>query len=260
MQAASPADDDDLEVVVLFTDVDVRQRVRAGLARHDYRVAQPERLVEWVQSRRPRVLVVTGDDTQADRARVAVTRAAPEAALVVLTDQPTPARYRELLRTCTAVLPVSATHEDVAVAVAGAWRELSCLPISAVRSLAEKDSGPPSSPRVAIPPRDVAWLRALADGATVAGVARSAGYSPREMYRLLGALYARLGTTNRTEALLCADRLGLLAPALGNNGELVVGPVTAGSAAPTPLPTGAAAAGRSGPQARAPQRGRGGRP
>ena len=59
--------------------------------------------------------------------------------------------------------------------------------------------------------RDVAWLRALADGVTVASLARASGYSQREMYRLLSALYARLGVDSRTEALLRADRAGLLA-------------------------------------------------
>jgi len=44
----------------------------------------------------------------------------------------------------------------------------------------------------------------------VTSLARSSGYSEREMYRLLSALYARLGVTTRTEALLRADRWGLL--------------------------------------------------
>jgi DNA-binding CsgD family transcriptional regulator len=53
-------------------------------------------------------------------------------------------------------------------------------------------------------------LRHLADSGTVASLARTVGYSEREMYRLLGGVYARLGASNRTEALLLAERWGLL--------------------------------------------------
>jgi DNA-binding NarL/FixJ family response regulator len=57
-----------------------------------------------------------------------------------------------------------------------------------------------------------AWLRYLAGSGTVTGLARASGYSEREMYRLLGALYRRLGAANRTEALLLAERWGMLQP------------------------------------------------
>jgi DNA-binding NarL/FixJ family response regulator len=217
-----PVTVDDPEVVVLFSDAEARARVRDGLRRQHVRVAQPERLMDWVTARRPHVVLVTGDDELAGRARAAVARAAPEAASVVLVDDPTPARYRELLSTCTAVLPRSAPEEHVAVAVAGAWRALSCLPTHAVRSLTA-DPGTVGG-EVTLAPREVDWLRALADGATVAGLARAVGYSPREMYRLLAGAYARLGTTSRTDALLRADRIGLLSSARPTDAERSVAP------------------------------------
>jgi DNA-binding NarL/FixJ family response regulator len=55
-----------------------------------------------------------------------------------------------------------------------------------------------------------AWLRRLAAGGTVAGLARGCGYSEREMYRRLSDMYSRLGARTRTEALLLAERFGLL--------------------------------------------------
>lgn len=196
------------EILVLMTDRDLRLRVTSALERRRYQVARPERLLEWVAARRPHVLLVTDDGERAAQAREAVTRAAPEAASVVLIDQPTPEKYRTLLATCTAVLPASSSESDVAVAVAGAWRALSCLPVSAARALSGGSNG--QAP-VALSARDVLWLRALADGVTVGSLARTAGYSQREMYRLLAALYSRLGASSRTEALLRADRAGLLA-------------------------------------------------
>lgn len=54
------------------------------------------------------------------------------------------------------------------------------------------------------------WLRWLGTGGTVATLAASACYSEREMYRLLRALYTRMGAGGRTEALLQAERWGLL--------------------------------------------------
>lgn len=55
-----------------------------------------------------------------------------------------------------------------------------------------------------------ARIRALAAGSTVAQLAADSGYSEREMFRILGDLYARLGVKNRTEAILWASRHGLL--------------------------------------------------
>ena len=68
--------------------------------------------------------------------------------------------------------------------------------------------GHPAAPSLTVV--EQAWLRRLATGGTVAGLARSCGYSEREMYRRLSAVYQRLGARTRTEALLLAERIGLL--------------------------------------------------
>jgi DNA-binding NarL/FixJ family response regulator len=51
---------------------------------------------------------------------------------------------------------------------------------------------------------EIGWLRRLADGVTVAQLAEQVGYSERMMFRLLAALYKRLGAGNRTKALMRA--------------------------------------------------------
>lgn len=56
------------------------------------------------------------------------------------------------------------------------------------------------------------WLGDLARGATVVQLADDFGYSERAMFRRLHELYTRLGVSNRTEALVTAQRLGLLTP------------------------------------------------
>ena len=62
----------------------------------------------------------------------------------------------------------------------------------------------------AISPWEVHWLQMLANGATVADVARDASYSEREMFRLLNRLYRAMGARNRVEAIVMAARAGLL--------------------------------------------------
>ncbi|WP_150133588.1 response regulator transcription factor [Streptomyces hyaluromycini] len=50
----------------------------------------------------------------------------------------------------------------------------------------------------------IAWLRQLSDGWTVARLALEAGYSERAMYRLLRALYQKIGVSTRLEAVMLA--------------------------------------------------------
>jgi DNA-binding NarL/FixJ family response regulator len=57
-----------------------------------------------------------------------------------------------------------------------------------------------------------AWLVALAGGATVVRLADEFGYSERALFRHLHDLYSRLGASNRAEALVVAERRGLLSP------------------------------------------------
>ncbi|WP_143028720.1 response regulator transcription factor [Quadrisphaera sp. DSM 44207] len=81
------------------------------------------------------------------------------------------------------------------------------LPEHVARALCEP------SPLAAAPqlePRELGWLRQLGRGVTVAVLAQYAAYSEREMYRLLSKTYARLGAASRTDALLRAERWGLL--------------------------------------------------
>ena len=56
----------------------------------------------------------------------------------------------------------------------------------------------------------IARLKSLAAGSTVSQMASETGFSEREMFRLLGELYSRIGVANRTEAIVWASRHGLL--------------------------------------------------
>ena len=104
------------------------------------------------------------------------------------------------------VVACCANPEELAETVHAAVAGKTVLPSDVVRGLtadAERTG--------AVSAEERAWLKALADGATVADLSRRFAYSERQLYRRLGALYARLGAGGKTEALLRAERAGLLA-------------------------------------------------
>ena len=106
----------------------------------------------------------------------------------------------------TGVVALDAELSQVVGVVRAAAGGQTLLPRQIAKALCRQQAGP--VPQLA--PRERDWLRHLADSGTVASLARTVGYSEREMYRLLGGVYARLGASNRTEALLLAERWGLL--------------------------------------------------
>ena len=153
-------------------------------------------------------MVVTVDEDASLQALEELQVRIPGLLSVVLLAQPSTWGYARALARCTSAVPVDAEVEDLVAAVRAAARECTVLPARVARQLAAgmaPDEGAP-----VLSEQQVGWLRELVNGATVTSLARSAGYSEREMYRLLSALYARLGVTTRTEALLRADRWGLL--------------------------------------------------
>lgn len=95
------------------------------------------------------------------------------------------------------------------VTVQAALRGLAVVPSAVVQAMAVRVPDRPD-PSVWTTPAEAGWLIELAAGKTVAEVAGGAGYSEREMFRLLQTLYARIGVTSRTEAIIWATRHGLL--------------------------------------------------
>lgn len=129
------------------------------------------------------------------------------AAAVLVVDQVDVRSYAEALRVgATGVVGTQDELAQVVRVVRAAAEGQTLMPREVARSLCRPRSGP--SPQLSTTERD--WLLFLADSGTVAGLARRAGYSEREMYRLLAGVYGRLGASNRTEALLNADRWGML--------------------------------------------------
>ncbi len=83
------------------------------------------------------------------------------------------------------------------------------VPFSVIDSMAARVPAAPD-PNAWVSDDEAVWLRRLADGETVAGLAAHVGYSEREMFRTLHDLYVRIGVRNRTEAIIWATRHGVL--------------------------------------------------
>lgn len=128
-------------------------------------------------------------------------------AVVVLVDSATPEACAQALRAgVTGILTADDAPDHVVTVLQCAARGQTVLPREVVQDLCR----PATLPAPALTPVEQAWMRRLASGGTVAGLARSCGYSEREMYRRLSGVYLRLGARTRTEALLLAERFGLL--------------------------------------------------
>lgn len=99
---------------------------------------------------------------------------------------------------------------EVALAVAGGAAR---LPLGLAARLCPATDVHRAGPVVTA--EEAEWLRRLARGATVARLADDVGYSERAMFRRLADLYVRLGVTGRAEAIISAERHGLLAEPSG---------------------------------------------
>ena len=133
----------------------------------------------------------------------------PKLVLVALLVDPTPDAYAEALRSgAVAAVAWEAAPEDIVKVLVAALAGDTLIPAGVAQALAAK------LPAIEDPDwithEELTWLNILADGGTVHDLAQKVGYSERALYRLLHALYGRLGVSNRTEAILQASRRGLL--------------------------------------------------
>jgi DNA-binding NarL/FixJ family response regulator len=139
---------------------------------------------------------------------------APEAVVVALLPDPTPGAYRETLCAgATSAIDHHAPLDRIIVVLQAALAGDARLPAPVAQAIAAGRGAQGAAGGSCVSPTEVGWLRLLAQGTHVVDLAREAGYSERAMYRLLGQLFERMSVANRHEAILRADRWGLLEPA-----------------------------------------------
>jgi DNA-binding NarL/FixJ family response regulator len=169
----------------------------------------PSDLLDWVRQE-PRTVVLLTLETADDWSLLAQLRQERTDVIVVavLSDANLTTYVRAVAAGAVTALPRDAAVDLVKHIFDEALRGFSVLPVEVVQTLAVRYQAVGDGPEPN--PRELGWLRELADGATVAGLAQRSGYSERAMFRLLRGLYGRLGVKNRTEALMVAQRRGWL--------------------------------------------------
>ncbi|MGW0486509.1 hypothetical protein [Nonomuraea sp. NPDC003214] len=106
------------------------------------------------------------------------------------------------------VLPREVTPRALSRTVEATFDGQAVMPSEVAAALASGARGMPVPPTLS--PRQLSWLRQLSEGATVAQLARRAGYSERAMFRLLQALYREIGASTRIQAIVRAQEEGWL--------------------------------------------------
>ena len=144
---------------------------------------------------------------RSDEDRVRLASIDDEPLVVAVLEDDSPQRYAEALAAGASVVvaedaPVTAVVEALQAAMEGR----TVLPIPVAQQLARGAARgcPPLSGE------EIGWLRKLAHGVPVSQLAEESFHSERDMYRVLGRLYARIGVAGRAEAIVAATRWGFV--------------------------------------------------
>jgi DNA-binding NarL/FixJ family response regulator len=181
----------------------------SALAGADHRVEEPGDLVAWAAEgdRRAVLMTVGGPDDLESLRRLGKLEPRP-LIVALLDDMGVEVSVRMLTAGAVSVAPRSGDPGAIRQALDAAMAGRSILPAAVTAALVERYGLLEESDGLS--ERDLSWLKALSQGATVAHLARTMGYSERAMYRLLRDLYRRMNVTTRSEAVLRATRSGLV--------------------------------------------------
>jgi DNA-binding NarL/FixJ family response regulator len=172
---------------------------------------EPDDLQQWVidgQGRAGALVTVARPEDCEILTKLRALR--PDCVLVALLQDSGPTGYLEALRAgAWAAVPLEAKPGRIVKVLRAALEGDSLLPVCVTRALTTVGSSC-SRKAPTLTGQDMKRLQLLADGVTVVDLARDAGYSEREMFRLLNSLYRRMGVENRSEALVKAAQWGLL--------------------------------------------------
>jgi DNA-binding NarL/FixJ family response regulator len=171
-----------------------------------YMVESVDNPRRWVIGQ-PNPVLLLGIRSPSDLEIVSELRSlAPSSVLVTLIDQFAFESVREsLMAGASGTVSRDAGVREIALALEAAIQCNSIIPTDFAYRMAAQTS---DRPRPLLQDSELTWLQSLARSATVADLGESAGYSEREMYRRLNAIYRKMGVRSRTEALLKASRLG----------------------------------------------------
>ena len=182
-----------------------RHGLGAALAESGFVVEELAAVEEPVDVADAVVFTVDGEESWAALVPLV---AAPGPAVVVLLEDASVASYRRALRLGVAgAVGRDAPTEHIVAVIHAALGGTTLLPCPIARQLADRCGSEEPLP---ISDSEARWLRAMAEGTTIATMAQAARYSERQMHRLIANLYKRIGAANRQQALVFAARYGIL--------------------------------------------------
>ncbi|MGN9908615.1 DNA-binding response regulator [Phytohabitans sp. LJ34] len=188
-----------------------RYGIAAILANHGVEVHTPTDVVAWARDRRRSLVllsVLSADDWDL---LGTLCRSRPRPLVIAVTaDDSAGSGARAVRLGARSVLSRQATVRAVERAVAATIEGEAIMP-AAVASALSATRQPVTASQVGLSGEQIAWLRSLSAGRTMAALAKEAGYSERAMYRLLRAVYEQLGVRTRLEAIVRMQEAGWLA-------------------------------------------------
>jgi len=197
-----------VKVIVLDPLVCFRRGLAAALTLAGFEPFEPPDLEDWVRSGDTAALVIALLGELDAKWLRGLRDCAPTMPAVALLPEVTVDGYRWALRSgATSALGRDAPPEDIIETLCSACRGQATMPAQIALAMAMA-VGPEEHP--ALTDAEVRWLIALSEGRTVVELARESGYSEREMFRRLNGLYGHMGVSGRTDALLAAQRWGLV--------------------------------------------------
>jgi DNA-binding NarL/FixJ family response regulator len=175
-----------------------------GLQAEGFQVEEPESVKAWAVLQ-PKALLVACLDTEPDLLRWADSVDSIVTVAATSRDEVQALRMASALG-CTSVFNRGRPRDFIVRCVVEAAGGHLLLPASILGTIAALIP----SDEARLTKADIGVLRSLASGRSVGEAAYDLGYSRRQMYRHLNRIYARLGASNRTQALLLAVREGLI--------------------------------------------------
>lgn len=185
-----------------------RQGVVAALSSVGHLVEEPADAVAWAHARPGGMVLLTLHAAEDLDQVIALCRVRPRPLVVALPSGEIPSLGVRAVRAgARSVMKRTVTVSALRRAVTATLDGEAVMPADVADLLVAGRGGRP--PRRSAPStQQVAWLRRLSDGWTVARLATDAGYSERAMYRLLKALYQQIGANTRLEAMILAHEEG----------------------------------------------------
>lgn len=209
MRTPGPPLDDQIPTGVCDPVPAYRQGLIVALANAGFDAEAIQDPEAWAATEGRRVVLLTASLPEDSETIKKLTGVNSELSIVVLLqDASAPAYQGALAAGASGAVPWDENPEAVIEVLRAVLEDYCLLPTGVARALAMANGSSLGVPTIT--DWEKQWLQMLANGVTIAELAREASYSEREMFRLLHRLYERLGARNRIEALVRAARAGLL--------------------------------------------------